>query len=233
MGLPLRGGHTTTDPRLDRIPFHDPRSESFPIRELIRAEQVRKPRSYTWKLGIRLDQGRQGACTGFATTHEAAARPKPVPSLSNEIAQEVYLRAQQLDEWPGESYSGSSVTAAVKVGQERGWYGEYRWASALEDLVLAVGYKGPAILGINWYEAMFNTDPKGFIHAAGEVAGGHAILVGRVNVPERWFELQNSWGADWGTTDRYGVGGVARISFADVERLLGEDGDACVPVVRR
>ena len=135
--------------RFDRLVRFDQRSRQFPIRAGLRNVV---PRSYTWRCDAWLNQGSEGACTGFATTHEAAARPYPVPALTNAIAKAVYRRAKQLDQWPGEAYDGSSVLGAVRAGQERGWYAEYRWAFSEMDLRLAVGYRGPVVLGITWYE---------------------------------------------------------------------------------
>ncbi len=53
--------------------------------------------------------------------------------LDNAYAFKVYKRAQQLDEWPGEDYGGSSVNAACKVLRERGFIifcrGVSKWGS--------------------------------------------------------------------------------------------------------
>jgi hypothetical protein len=222
----LRDGSTVADPRLDRLVQFDDRSRAFPLRELITPAQAKKPRSYTWAVWCRLDQGNEGACVGFAITHEAAARPHEVPFIDANVALSVYGRAQQIDEWPGEAYSGTSVLAGIKAGQERGWYGEYRWGFGLDDLMLAVGYKGPAVLGIPWYEGMFDTDADGFVRVNGNVAGGHAILCNGVDVKKKKFRLTNSWGPSWGW------GGQAWISFDDLDRLLHEAGESCIPVVR-
>lgn len=225
MPIQLKGGRTTEDKRLDRLVQFDEKSRSFPIRQLI--PTTVKPRSYTWRCPIFLDQGQEGACAGFAVSHEAAARPVTVLGLTDIIAREVYRRAQQIDEWPGESYEGTSVLAAVKSGRERGWYSEFRWAFGLDDLVMALGYKGPAILGLNWYEGMFQPDANGFIRPTGSLLGGHAILANAVSVTKRYVRLHNSWGSDWGT------GGGCLISFDDLDRLLREQGEACIPVLRR
>jgi hypothetical protein len=224
--IPLRDGTTTHDPRLDRCVHFDERSRNFPIRALIPA--VAKPRGYTWSVGVQLDQGHEGACTGFAVAHEAAARPVVVPNIDNALARKIYYRARQLDEWEGEDYEGSSVLAAVKAGQEAGLYGEYRWAFGLDDLILAVGYKGPAILGIPWYTGMMRPDSEGFLRVSGIVEGGHAILTNRVSVRrsvrarQRFFELYNSWGGE----------ANGKVTDADMDRLLHERGEACIPVKR-
>jgi hypothetical protein len=211
------------DPRLDRLIKFDPRSRAYPIRATIDA---RKPRSYTWSCGVWLDQGQEGACTGFAVCHEAAARPCVV-SVSEDVARQVYYRARVLDEWPGENYEGSSVLAAVKAGQERGWYDEYRWAFGLEDLKLALGYKGPAVLGVYWYEGMTNVDAAGFIRPTGQLVGGHAILANGISLKQKCVRLHNSWGKGWGRS------GDCFISFDDLGVLLSQDGEACIPVLRK
>ena len=212
------------DPRLDRLVSFDERSRAFPIRAALEPELA--PRSYDWGLTLRLDQGSEGACTGFAVTHEAAAEPVPVPGLTETDALAIYRRARELDEWPGEAYSGSSVLAAVKAGVERGWYSEYRWAFGLDDLILAVGWNGPAVLGIPWYDGMSRVDNLAHIHVEGAVAGGHAILTDAVDIEGRRFKLVNSWGADWGWH------GICWIGFDDLDRLLHEQGEAAIPVAR-
>lgn len=211
------------DRKFGRIRQFDPRSRGYAIRSLLPAKA---PRSYTWHCHVVLDQGNESSCTGMAVSHEAAARPVEMSGITEHIATEVYHRARQLDDWPGEDYEGSSVLAAMKAGQERGWYKEYRWAFSEADLCLAVGYKGPAVLGINWYEGMEETDPQQKLQITGEVLGGHAILCNGFNVKTGLYRLHNSWGSAWG------INGECYMSRPDMARLLREDGEACIPVVR-
>lgn len=205
----------------------DERSRSFPIRAALTPEQLIKPRSYTWSCPVVLDQGQEGSCTGHGVAHEAAARPVKVPGITHEIAVQIYKRAQQLDIWPGEDYDGSSVLAAMKAGKERGWYAQYRWAFSEEDLALAVGYKGPAVIGVNWYEGMCGPDTQGLIQVTGNVYGGHCVLVNGINIKKSLYRIHNSWGMKWG------INGECFISRSDMKRLLQEDGEACIPVVRK
>lgn len=209
--------------KLDRVVKFDEKSRKYPIRAII---SHTTPRSYTWKCDTWLDQGTEGACTGFSVTHEAASKPIPVKNLTNDIAFSIYHRARQLDEWDGEDYEGSSVLGAIKAATEKGWYSEYRWAFGVDDLALAVSRKGPAVLGINWYTGMFDADSNGFISVNGNLAGGHAILCNGYNVKGNYFILHNSWGKDWG------VNGECKISYADMSRLLKEQGEACIPISR-
>ena len=233
--IELRDGSHTTDPRLGRLPRWDVKNEEYPIRTLLRQMEVKVPRSYTWRVPIALDQGNEGACVGFAWTHELAARPAMVTGLDATFAREqVYWEAQRIDPWEGGSYPGASpnyegtdVLSGAKVLHKAGYFLEYRWAMNLTDLLLAVGYRGPVVLGVNWYEGMFDTDSTGFIHASGYLAGGHAILAYGVSVPGKYIKLWNSWGPSWGEA------GSCKISFDDAERLLGEFGEACIPVSRQ
>lgn len=208
---------------LDRRVKFDEKSRNFPIRATISKTE---PRSYTWKCNTWLDQGREGACTGFSVSHEYAAKPKEVTNLTNADAQAIYYRARQIDEWEGEDYEGSSVLGAIKAAKEKGWYSEYRWAFGVDDLALAVSRKGPAVIGVNWYTGMFNPDANGFIHKTGQLAGGHAILCNGYNVKGRYFKLHNSWGKKWG------VNGECKISYDDMNALLKEYGEACIPSIR-
>lgn len=105
----------------DRVVKFDERSRNFAIIDTITPTT---PRSYTWRCPVNLDQGSEGACTGFAVAQEAAARPVMVKDITNAVAKQIYYRARQLDEWPGENYEGSSVLGAMKAGKEKGWYEE-------------------------------------------------------------------------------------------------------------
>jgi hypothetical protein len=212
-------------PVLDRRVEFDERSRAYPIRALIAPSA--RPRSYTWRVPVALDQGNEGACVGFAWAHELAARPAVVRNVTRAHALAIYAQAQTLDQWPGEGYSGTSVLGGAKAVCANGFMPEYRWAFGLDDLVLAIGYHGPAVLGINWYDRMFTPDPDGTLHVDGSVAGGHAILAYGVNVRQRTVKLWNSWGPDWGP-----LGAAALIGFDDLARLLREDGEACIPVHR-
>lgn len=212
-----------TDPRLDRIVQFDERSRAFPVRTLV--AQL-KPRGYTWHCERTLDQGNEGSCVGFSIAHELIARPK-VNLVDAVFARRLYHRAQELDDQPGENYEGTSVLAGMKAATGFGYYGTYRWAFSTDDLVLAVGYRGPAVLGINWRAGMMNTDSDGFIHATGDVVGGHAILCHSVSPGKGYVTLHNSWGSSWGR------GGDAKVTIEDLDSLLQDQGEACIPEVRR
>lgn len=228
----MRDGSVVEDIRLGRLEQFDERSRNYRALELPTAKG---PRSYTWRVmtgavggtdargdGRWLDQGREGACVGFGITHEAAARPKEVEGLTGADAMRVYRRAQKLDPWPGESYSGTSVLAGMKAAVEEGWFDEYRWAFGEEELWQVVGRTGPAIIGIPWYSGMYRLDEFGYVNVSGSVVGGHCLLVTGQSKRRNDYELLNSW---W----RWGPG---RITREDLARLLSENGEAVIPVTR-
>lgn len=227
-------GEQPADPRLGRMIAFDERSRDYPIRALY---APKAPRSYTWRVNTFLDQGQEGSCVGHAWAHELCARPVET-IVDHDYAMTIYFHAQELDDWPGGAYAGASprydgtaVIAGAKAVSMAGHMTEYRWAFGLDDLVLALGYAGPAVLGVNWHEGMFRPDPDGRIRPSGVVSGGHAILAHRVVSPrpgrigQIW--LHNSWGPGWG------LGGECWMTFDDMAQLLSEDGEACIPVGRK
>lgn len=211
-------------PILDRLIEFDERSRNFPIRALV-ADKPR--RSYTWRVGVSLDQGNEGACVGFGWSHELNARPS-VHTVDNNFAFALYHEAQELDAWAGPPppYEGTSVIAGAKATVARGFLREYRWAFNETDLALAVGYRGPVVLGANWRTGMDDlfTDSKGrrWASVTGEVRGGHCFITHGYSVPLNAYKCWNSWGAP---SEFY-------ISAPDMVKLLEDEGEACVPVVR-
>jgi hypothetical protein len=246
----LSNGQTTNDVRLDRVYELDWRSLDYAVgAELIeQAAPVYRPRSYTWAIDEWLDQMSEGACVGFSFAHELAARPQEIHGVTNQYARGVYFDAQRIDPWEGGAYpdavpfyEGTSVLAGAQILKERGFYESYHWALSAVEAAQGLAYFGPAVLGTNWYTGMFDTDPNGFIHPTGRVEGGHAILIHAVKIiyksPFAWWRrtwqevdyersyvtLWNSWGNGWGNN------GKAKLSLANLARLISEQGDVCFP----
>lgn len=218
MVLPL------ADRTFDRRPYFDDRSRAFPIRSLI--APTARLRSYTWSCRGVLDQGAEGACVGFGWAGELLARPAVVEGVTDDVARSLYHRARELDDWPGENYDGTSVLGGAKAVAGAGFMDEYRWAFDLNDVLMTLGYHGPVVLGVNWREGMVETDDEGWIHATGEVVGGHCVFLRGVNVRAGGVLVQNSWGLEWG------INGCAHMTWANLDALLHDDGEACVPVRR-
>jgi Papain family cysteine protease len=227
-------GSPPDDPRLDRLPEFDERSRLFAIAEVVPVEL----RSKGWPCYAHLDQGREGACVGFGWSHELAASPATVRRLTDSYARDVYKEAQRIDQWPGEDYSGTSVLAGAKVCLARGFMDEYRWAFSIDDVLRALSWEGPVVIGIDWMDSMFRPRPSGLLDVrSGSVAGGHCLTIlghsmkgrlrGEKPRPIHVVRLRNSWGSDWGrNSDCY-------MRVEDLEWLLDRDGEACVPVGRK
>lgn len=221
----------------DWVSRHDPRSLAYPIREVIGTPGI-KPRS--WNVGTCLDQGNEGACVGFGWTGELLASPDPChvdEATGNAYALRTYHRAQQLDEWPGESYDGTSVLAGAKTIREARYMDGFRWAFSIDDVRDTVIAHGPVVIGIPWHQSMYETKPSGLVVVDGPVVGGHCILVYgyhpsariRGEDHQRRFEVfrwRNSWGPS------YGIGGNGYVRYEDLRDLLAGTGEACVPLGR-
>lgn len=224
---------------LDWAPNHDPRSLDFPVRELLPVNGHRHDRLWATP-SVVLDQGKEGACTGFAFAHEALAEPIPVdlkrlrinaPEDPTKFALFLYGMARYLDPWDGEAYDGTSTLAAAQAAQNAGLLTEYRWAFGLDDVIDTVVWKGPVVIGINWYSGMYEP-VGGVLRKSGKLVGGHCLcVVGYRKSSVRLggkpaAVLLNSWGPDWGTN------GLCDISLEDLGALLAENGEAVVPVRR-
>jgi hypothetical protein len=214
---------------LDWEPKHDPASRGYAAVDLVPDDPGHDVR---WRPARRapLDQGREGSCTGHACAHVIGAEPQAFAGISTSLAVQWYKRAQRLDEWPGDHYSGTSVNAAMKVGRSLGWWGGWRWAFGVDDMRKAIRL-GPLVLGVPWHAGMYDTDPDGIVVVRGQRIGGHAIAcvgwstdyLGRG--PGFWW--LNSWGRG------YGNGGAAFVPEATMGTLIEGVGECAVPVDQR
>jgi hypothetical protein len=239
--ITLSDGSKTKDARLDLVEQVDERNAEYPVSEALTVGAPVEVRD--WQIWTVLNQGAQGACVGFAFTHDVTADPqewkmaKVFPGSEAKagatFARSVYFDAQRIDEYRGGEYpgasprmQGTSLLAGAKVMHRLGYMEAYRWATSVDDLAAAVSQIGPAILGCTWYANMIDTDDEGLIHATGRRVGGHAICVSGVDPDQGVFTLTNSWGTEWGNNGR------ALVSFKDMAKLLGGRGEACIPIGR-
>lgn len=238
--LQLRGGFTTRDRRLDRVPYHDPRSRNYQLRPVLGSwAQLRAERSPSrYPAHPTLDQGREGACVGFSVATMLNASPhRADPEWDGDRARWLYREAQKVDEWPGEHYEGTSIVAAMRVAQGAGLIGEYRWLGAGsgrlgDDVVDCCERVGTFIAGIPVYGSMFDPEPGGIwrVDPTSGLYGYHAICVldyrhaplpyptpppgtSRRRIVDH-LVVQNTWGRAWGD-EWYGMGGCAYLPLED------------------
>lgn len=225
----------TVERTLDWRSYHDPRSRDYPMRTLLPPQT--EVLSKVWTEGPVLNQGAEGACVGFGWMTELMSEPivpdpMPITASAEQEALTIYKSAQLIDQWPGEEYSGTSVLAGAKIMQEKGYIKEYRWCFSVDDLRDTVLNYGPVVVGVPWYEGMYIAD-SGLVSIQGNLVGGHCLTVTgylpqhTVNgITDDMFRWRNSWGSN------YGDQGSAYIRVSDMQRLVSEGGEMCVPLIR-
>ncbi len=125
------------DARPDRLDFRDlqyrPPLRSLPARFPGDAEIAARLPAYA-RAGLVLNQGEEGACTGFGlacvanyllwTRHLQARSRARFVSVSPRM---FYELARRYDEWPGEQYDGSSCRGAIKGWHKHGVCSDPLW----------------------------------------------------------------------------------------------------------
>lgn len=135
--------------------------------------------AYT-QAGLILDQGQEGACTGFGLAcvinylrWRAAGMPKQLESVSPRM---LYKFARRFDEYEGENYDGSSCRGALKGWYHNGVCLESWWQYGAGDDALPVsGWDGDAIertLGV-----YFRIDPQAITDLQAAILEIGAIFV--------------------------------------------------------
>lgn len=218
--IQLRGGVKTCDPRLGHIPEWDDRSNAYLLRDVLPWDK--KPRAKSWGLTSRLDQGQEGSCVGHGWAQWFNSAPKQ-HGLKHTDAVAIYKRAQELDEWAGSDYDGTSCLAGAKASKEKGLVKVYRWAKSLDDILLGLSWEGAVVMATSWYYGMYDADADGYVRVAGKPQGGHCYILRRNDPKHERALITNSWGRSWG------IKGDAWITYKDLERLFDEDGQACLP----
>jgi hypothetical protein len=179
------------------------------------------------------DQGNTSECVAYSALHRIENAPVTYRAAGPILKpNDVYEAAQEIDEWPGTNYDGTSVRAGAKVMQSKGLIKEYRWVYDMATFTDLVHYNGPLVVGTMWWWSLFS--PVWAKDAAGKYrwmlvidesegeAGGHAWLVNGVSRTSRTFRMLNSWGPSWGDK------GHAWLSFETMEQLVfGQYGEAC------
>ena len=192
------------DARPDRIDLRDreyqPRLRSLPPQYPDLAQLNKHFSSYA-KADLILNQGKEGACTGFGLAavinylrwRQALETEETVPPKVSERM--LYHLARHYDEWPGEDYEGSSCRGAMKGWHHHGVCLESTWPYRdSQDKVVFVppteGWDDEAAhcpLGA-YYRVNKDsiTDMQAAIYEVG------ALFVS-AEVHQGWFPRQNRW----------------------------------------
>jgi hypothetical protein len=171
------------------------------------------------------NQGKTPQCVGYAWAHWIADGPITHIGVQPPISPTlIYQQAQLVDEWPGTNYDGTSVRGGAKYLNTSGKISNYYWAYDIETLINTILQLGPVVVGTNWYYNMFYPNSDGVISIGGSLAGGHAYVLNGIDTINKLFRIKNSWGQSWGKS------GHAFISFADMTRLINENGEICLAI---
>ena len=220
----------STDPRLNRHVEHDDRSLAFAAPVIPRSAI----QAHHWpRRCVVLDQLRIGSCVGNAFagwvgTDNAVRQGRA--DVTEDTALDLYRRATRLDEFDGQwepDDTGSSGLGGAKALQQAGYATSYTHAFALAALATAL-QSGPALIGVAWYQSMYDPAPDGRISVdpRSALAGGHELIVDTfepLTGPDDRYWITNSWSVSWAQEGR------AYFTSADLATLLADDGDVTVP----
>lgn len=175
-----------------------------------------------------LDQGNEGACTGFAlasTINVLLAQRDTTEKVSPYM---LYRMAQMHDEWEGEDYEGSSIRGALRGWHNMGACEAHLWKKRRKNITreaaknarktrlgpyyrlqkdvtsfhAALNEVGVLIVSAHVHDGW--DDPIGSIKAPAtmdkENAPAHAFAI--VGYNAEGFLVQNSWGDTWGGDGR-------------------------------
>jgi hypothetical protein len=169
------------------------------------------------------DQQETPHCVGFGWSHWLHCAP-----IVNWLDPDgIYHYAKFVDEWKGEAYDGTSVRAGAKVLHHLGLIESYAFATDLPTTIYTLLEKGPVVIGVNWYEGMFQTDAEGLIHATGSDLGGHCVVLTGINLDRGLVRGKQSWGLDWGINGRFWL------PLDDLNKLMRAQGEICLAVERK
>lgn len=218
-----------TERTLDWRPKPDLRSLNFLVADLSCYNNGKARTAITRKKRVYLDQGREGACTGFGEENVRSISPRAGRDISDATARRVYEEARRQDEWEGEDYEGSSVNGAMKAARLFGWVKSWHWCLTTAEVRHALSYHGAVEAGTNWWSGMWDPDEQGYLRVQGTVVGGHAwCLSGFKKVGDAddayVYRMENSWGRDWGDD------GGAWILESDLQQLLRDQGEFACPL---
>lgn len=174
-----------------------------------------------------LDQGTEGACTGFGLAtviHYLLRRRRPTGDEARISPRMLYEMAKRYDEWPGEAYEGSSARGAMKGWHKHGVCAETKWPYHGKAKKAAERWEDARLRPLGAYFRVNHLDliamhaaiaEVGVLYATATVHQGWSDVKadGRIEPSDRplgghafaivaydreGFWIQNSWGPDWG-----------------------------------
>lgn len=229
-----------------RIPQDWGHVEKYPLRKI-----SSQPASFTVEDALPLeyryrpfyDQGREGACVGFASSWMMS-----ILNRTKYDARWLWNEAKAIDPWPDTNPgddNGTSVSAAMDIlrakGHRRSFRGvsepeslaagisENRWATNVDEVRWCIHQGVPVTLGVTWYTNFDRPVQEGYREYwigkgdLGQVRGGHAICCYGASDRRQAVKLVNSWGK------RYPL---VWLPYTTLQTLLDDYGEATMVVDR-
>lgn len=188
-----------------------------------------------------LDQGHTGTCVGHGWKHSLMAMPLTRKAEEPPSAFDIYDAAIKVDQWPENDNDtarqmGTSVRAGAQVLQTLGLLKEYSWCYSADDIIRWLAGQdakgkfvgGPVVIGIPWYQGMFETDANGFLNISGALVGGHCLCLNELHADGVIEGIQN-WALPWGLNGK----GHFLIRPETLDVLVKQDGEACASTESR
>lgn len=208
------------------------------------------------------DQGKEGSCIGHGSVMERAITNTAQNVLLRYLYPtrrydpiSLWNQAKVIDEWPDTNPgddNGTSVRAAYDVLRILGarkvksmrlsnnvpvprgleaWnlangVVSNEWAAGVDQMRAAIASKTPVTIGVNWYEGFDTPQLVGndwTVTKYGKIRGGHCVCVYGASDKRQAFKFKNSWGKSYP---------LAWIPYGVMQRLLNEQGEACISVDR-
>lgn len=185
-----------------------------------------------------LDQGRDGACTGFglaAVVHYLLRTRAVEPDTQSVSPYMLYAMARRYDEWAGESYEGSSCRGAMKGWHKHGVCTRELWGEGGDATLSESRVNDAARRPLGAYFRVNHRDlvamhaalaevgtlfASASVHAGWDAVASNGRIVQHdgttgghafalVGYDRRGFWVHNSWGSAWG------AGGFGHLSYED------------------
>lgn len=226
----------TLDAMPDTIDFRD----AMYVPTLVEVPPIRPDLEFRAREIPVLDQGKEGACTGYglATVANYLLKTRSMrPDATAVSARMLYNMAKRYDEWPGEDYEGSSARGAMKGWHKHGICAGRLWADRDVDDELTAERAADAITRpLGSYFRVNHKDLVAMHSAISEVG----VLFATARVHSGWMDVRTGdrdirYASDllgahafaivgydergfwiqnsWGAD--WGAGGLARIGYDD------------------
>jgi hypothetical protein len=176
----------TFDALPDTIDFRD----TMYVPTLVAVRSASDIKSYrALKIPV-LDQGREGACTGYglATVANYLVAQSGGEALGTGVsARMLYVMAKRYDEWEGEDYSGSSARGAMKGWHKHGLCAEAIWRNSDLTADIDAGRAADAFnRPLGAYFRVNHADLVSMHSAISEVG----VLYATANVHQGWLDVK-------------------------------------------